>query len=75
MTFSMVCPIYQPFLCSPQLTRRVAADIRTIIDDDARLQNGISGALEQYNLDQFVAVGAPGEDHQARNTPQVHSAY
>lgn len=54
-----------------QLTRRMATDIRTIIDDDVRLQRGIAGALEQYNLDQFVTVGAPDEDHQVRSTRLV----
>ena len=68
-TFSMVCPIYQPLFV--QLTRRAATDIRTIIDDDVRLQRGIAGALEQYNLDQFVTVGAPDENHQVRSTPLV----
>lgn len=53
------------------LTRSVATDIRTIIDDDARLQSGIAGALEQYNLDQSVTVDAPDENHQARRTPPV----
>lgn len=53
------------------LTRGVAIDIRTIIDDDARLQNGIAGALGQYNLDQFVTADAPDESHQARRTPAV----
>ncbi len=52
-----------------KLTSRAATDIRTIIDDDVRLQKGIAGALEQYNLDQFVTVGAPDEDHQVRSTP------
>jgi len=42
----------------------VATDIRTIIDDDVRLQKGIAGALEQYNLDQFVTVDAPDKTHQ-----------
>ena len=61
-----------PFLW---LTRGVATDIRTIIDDDARLQNGISSALEQYNLNQFVTVDAPDTTHQARSTPQSRLAY
>lgn len=53
------------------LTRSVATDIRTIIDDDVRLQKGIAGALEQYNLDQFVTVDAPDENHQVCSTPLV----
>jgi len=54
-----------------QLTRRVATDIRTIIDDDVRLEKGIAGALEQYNLDQFVTVDAPDQNHQVRSTLPV----
>ena len=54
-----------------KLIRRAATDIRTIIDDDVRLQKGIAGALEQYNLDQFVTVGAPDENHQVRSTPPL----
>jgi len=61
MMSSLVCLIYQPFM---ELTGGRITDIRTIIDDDVRLQRGIAGALEQYNLDQFVTVDAPDDNHQ-----------
>ncbi|KAG8836877.1 F-actin-capping protein subunit alpha [Serendipita sp. 407] len=39
-------------------------DIRVIIDDDNRLQQGIDQALREYNVSQFITVQAPDEDHQ-----------
>jgi len=39
-------------------------DIRTIINDDNRLQEGIDQALREYNIAQFVTFQPPGADHQ-----------
>jgi len=40
----------------------VLNDIRTIIQDDAALESGISPALAQYNLDQYTMVDVPGSN-------------
>ncbi|KAG8897097.1 F-actin-capping protein subunit alpha [Tulasnella sp. 403] len=41
----------------------VLGDIRNIIADDAELESGISGALEEYNLTQFTTVDVPNQNH------------
>jgi capping protein alpha len=39
-------------------------DIRNIISDDSALETGITSALKEYNVEQFVTVSVPGFDHQ-----------
>ncbi|KAI8067795.1 F-actin-capping protein subunit alpha [Gongronella butleri] len=38
-------------------------DVRTIINDDEALQEGLLGALEQYNTEQHTTVQLPGLDY------------
>jgi hypothetical protein len=66
--FSMVCPIYQPFCAAHKEWLQISAPSSTTMFAS---KSGIAGALEQYNLDQFVTVDAPDETHQARSTPPV----
>ncbi|KAK0188165.1 F-actin-capping protein subunit alpha [Armillaria mellea] len=40
-------------------------DVRNIISDDDRLQEGVLPALREYNLAQFIAVDVPGTAHQS----------
>ncbi|CAE6502477.1 unnamed protein product [Rhizoctonia solani] len=42
----------------------VISDLRTIVNDDDALQDGIQPSLEKYNQDQFVCVTVPGHEHQ-----------
>jgi hypothetical protein len=44
----------------------VISDLRTIVNDDEALQDGIQPALEKYNQEQFVCVTVPGQDYQVR---------
>ncbi|KAG5648308.1 hypothetical protein DXG03_004880 [Asterophora parasitica] len=43
----------------------VLNDVRNIISDDDLLKNGITPALAEYNLAQFIVVDVPGADHQS----------
>lgn len=45
----------------------IISDLRTIVDDDEALQDGIQSSLEEYNKEQFVCVTVPGQDHQVRD--------
>lgn len=42
----------------------IISDLRTIVDDDEALQDGIQSSLEEYNKEQFVCVAVPGKEHQ-----------
>ncbi|CAE6519829.1 unnamed protein product [Rhizoctonia solani] len=42
----------------------VISDLRTIVNDDDALQEGIQSSLEKYNQEQFVCVSVPGQEHQ-----------
>ncbi|CAE6478925.1 unnamed protein product [Rhizoctonia solani] len=42
----------------------VISDLRTIVNDDDALQEGIQPSLEKYNQEQFVCVTIPGNEHQ-----------
>ncbi|OAX36657.1 F-actin capping protein, alpha subunit [Rhizopogon vinicolor AM-OR11-026] len=42
----------------------VLNDVRVIVDDDERLEEGVLPALREYNLAQFTTVDVPGEHHQ-----------
>ncbi|OJA16840.1 hypothetical protein AZE42_03629 [Rhizopogon vesiculosus] len=42
----------------------VLNDVRVIVDDDERLEEGVLPALREYNLVQFTTVDVPGEHHQ-----------
>ncbi|CAE6348201.1 unnamed protein product [Rhizoctonia solani] len=42
----------------------VISDLRTIVDDDDALQEGIQPSLEKYNQEQFVCVNVPDQEHQ-----------
>lgn len=54
-------------ICNNGQGTEPATDIRTIINDDNRLQEGIDKALREYNITQFVTFQPPGADHQARH--------
>ncbi|EJT98643.1 F-actin-capping protein subunit alpha [Dacryopinax primogenitus] len=41
----------------------VLSDLRLVIADDAALEQGITHALEEYNVDQLVGVDVPGEEY------------
>ena len=45
----------------------VISDLRTIVNDDDALQDGIQPSLEKYNQEQFVCVTVPGHEHQVRS--------
>lgn len=38
-------------------------DVRTLVDNDEGLQDGILQALEQYNTEQHITVTPPGLDY------------
>jgi capping protein alpha len=42
----------------------VISDLRTIVNDDDALQEGIQPSLEKYNQEQFVCVNVPDQEHQ-----------
>ncbi|ELU43991.1 F-actin capping protein, alpha subunit [Rhizoctonia solani AG-1 IA] len=42
----------------------VISDLRTIVNDDDALQEGIQSSLEKYNQEQFVCVNVPDQEHQ-----------
>ena len=39
-------------------------DVRTLVNNDEALQDGILQALEQYNTEQLITVTLPGSDHE-----------
>ncbi|KAI8150306.1 capping protein muscle Z-line, alpha 2 [Fennellomyces sp. T-0311] len=39
-------------------------DVRTLVDNDEALQDGILQALEQYNTEQLITVTLPGSDYE-----------
>lgn len=43
-------------------------DVRTLVDNDEALQEGILQALEQYNTEQLITVTPPGLDYEVRNS-------
>ncbi|XP_006462689.1 hypothetical protein AGABI2DRAFT_193792 [Agaricus bisporus var. bisporus H97] len=42
----------------------VLNDVRSIINNDEELQAGVQPALREYNLEQFITVESPGNNHQ-----------
>ncbi|KAL9538708.1 hypothetical protein MBANPS3_010730 [Mucor bainieri] len=57
--------IASDFLLSspPGEVNDVFNDVRTLVDNDEGLQDGILQALEQYNTEQHITVTPPGLDH------------
>lgn len=46
-------------------------DVRTLVDNDEGLQDGILQALEQYNTEQHITVTPPGLDYDVKSIPLV----
>jgi hypothetical protein len=42
-------------------------DVRAMVSDDAALEEGISPALEQYNVEQFITADLEGNERQVHN--------
>jgi hypothetical protein len=42
-------------------------DVRTLVNNDEGLQDGILQALEQYNTEQHITVTLPGSEHEVNN--------
>ena len=48
-----------------QLVNRIdITDVRAIVSDDYVLQEGLIPSLEEYNVEQFITVTVPGQEHQ-----------
>jgi hypothetical protein len=43
-----------------------STDVRCLMDDDKAFQEGIRGALEQYNTEQFITVKLPEQEHEVK---------
>lgn len=46
-------------------------DVRTLVDNDEGLQDGILQALEQYNTEQHITVTPPGLDYDVKSISLV----
>ncbi|KAI9471999.1 MAG: hypothetical protein EXX96DRAFT_488962 [Benjaminiella poitrasii] len=52
-------------LCSPPgEVNDVFNDVRTLVNNDEALQDGILEAIEQYNVEQYITVTLPGSEHE-----------
>lgn len=43
-------------------------DVRTLVNNDEGLQDGILQALEQYNTEQHITATLPGSEHEVKNS-------
>ncbi|KAI7898264.1 F-actin-capping protein subunit alpha [Cokeromyces recurvatus] len=51
-------------LCSPPgEVNDVFNDVRTLLNDDEALQDGVLQAIEQYNIEQYITVTPPDSDY------------
>lgn len=51
------------YLGNARVYNVIIIDVRTLVDNDEGLQDGILQALEQYNTEQHITVTPPGLDY------------